>query len=227
MTSKRKPPLSTIFLPGVKTGRMLPFVAAGIGQTTTDFTESAANPYYRLGAGISYTDRQSWHQIGGSRRDRHKTCERWSPHREPSERPFRSRLAVLVLARDDRAVHVGHETRRESPTSYERLQVGVEDQIHPVLTPCLSQGVPFDARAARGSILGLIGVAAFCVAYARAARWFGSMLCLPSASPLSDLRVYATSRPGRTALSPRKRNNSAFTSSACVHVIRSPARWAG
>src|SRR5262245_22229253 len=31
-----------------------PFVAAGIGKTTTDFTEIAAHPYYRLGAGISY-----------------------------------------------------------------------------------------------------------------------------------------------------------------------------
>ena len=42
-----------------ETGRVLPFVAAGIGQTTTDFTEIAAHPYYRLGAGIWYylTDR--------------------------------------------------------------------------------------------------------------------------------------------------------------------------
>jgi hypothetical protein len=42
----------------------------------------------------------------------------------------------------------------------------------------LEQGGPFAARAARGSILGLIGVAAFCVAYARAARRFGPVLCL-------------------------------------------------
>jgi hypothetical protein len=42
----------------------------------------------------------------------------------------------------------------------------------------LEQGGPFAARAARGSILGLIGVAAFCVAYARAARRFGPVRCL-------------------------------------------------
>ena len=42
-----------------ETGRVLPLVAVGIGKTTTDFTEIAAHPYYRLGAGISYylTDR--------------------------------------------------------------------------------------------------------------------------------------------------------------------------
>ena len=47
------------FLPKRETGRVLPFVVAGIGKTTTDFTEIAAHPYYRLGAGISYflTDR--------------------------------------------------------------------------------------------------------------------------------------------------------------------------
>src|SRR5262249_44718901 len=33
---------------------MLPFVVAGLGKTTTDFTEIAAHPYYRLGGGISY-----------------------------------------------------------------------------------------------------------------------------------------------------------------------------
>jgi hypothetical protein len=35
-------------------GRWAPFVAAGIGQTSTDFTEIGAEPYYRLGAGVSY-----------------------------------------------------------------------------------------------------------------------------------------------------------------------------
>jgi hypothetical protein len=42
------------FLPNRDTGRLLPFVAAGIGKTTTDFTEIAAHPYYRLGAGVNY-----------------------------------------------------------------------------------------------------------------------------------------------------------------------------
>jgi len=32
----------------------LPFIAAGVGKTTTDFTEIAAAPYYRIGVGISY-----------------------------------------------------------------------------------------------------------------------------------------------------------------------------
>jgi len=47
------------FLPDREPGRLLPFIAAGIGKTTTDFTEIAAHPYYRLGAGINYylTDR--------------------------------------------------------------------------------------------------------------------------------------------------------------------------
>ncbi len=47
------------FLPNRDTHRWLPFVVAGIGKTTTDFTEVAAHPYYRLGAGVSYhlTDR--------------------------------------------------------------------------------------------------------------------------------------------------------------------------
>jgi hypothetical protein len=35
-------------------GRWLPFVAAGIGKTTTDFTEIPATLYYRFGAGVSY-----------------------------------------------------------------------------------------------------------------------------------------------------------------------------
>lgn len=42
------------FLPNRETGRLLPYVVAGIGKTTTDFTEIAAHPYYRLGAGINY-----------------------------------------------------------------------------------------------------------------------------------------------------------------------------
>jgi hypothetical protein len=42
------------FLPNRQTGRLLPYLVAGIGKTTTDFTEIAAHPYYRLGAGISY-----------------------------------------------------------------------------------------------------------------------------------------------------------------------------
>jgi len=37
-----------------KTGRWQPFVVAGIGKTTTDFTEIAAHPYYRLGVGVTY-----------------------------------------------------------------------------------------------------------------------------------------------------------------------------
>jgi hypothetical protein len=36
------------------TGRLLPFVAVGIGKTTTDFTEIAANRYYRFGVGAAY-----------------------------------------------------------------------------------------------------------------------------------------------------------------------------
>ena len=42
------------FRPSRQTGRWLPFVAAGIGKTTTDFTEIAASPYYRFGAGVAY-----------------------------------------------------------------------------------------------------------------------------------------------------------------------------
>ena len=42
------------FLSNRATRRVLPFVVAGIGKTTTDFTEIAAHPYYRLGAGVSY-----------------------------------------------------------------------------------------------------------------------------------------------------------------------------
>ncbi len=41
-------------IPSRRTGRVLPFIVAGIGKTTTDFTEIAAHPYYRLGAGITY-----------------------------------------------------------------------------------------------------------------------------------------------------------------------------
>jgi Outer membrane protein beta-barrel domain len=35
-------------------GRVLPYVAAGVGKTTTDFTEIPATVYYRLGAGVAY-----------------------------------------------------------------------------------------------------------------------------------------------------------------------------
>ncbi|MBN1568754.1 MAG: outer membrane beta-barrel protein [Acidobacteria bacterium] len=42
------------FIPNRETGRLLPYVVAGIGKTTTDFTEIAAQPYYRLGAGVNY-----------------------------------------------------------------------------------------------------------------------------------------------------------------------------
>ena len=37
-----------------ETGRFLPFVVAGIGKTTTDFTEIPSHLYYRLGAGVAY-----------------------------------------------------------------------------------------------------------------------------------------------------------------------------
>ena len=36
------------------TGKWVPFVAAGIGKTTTDFTEIPAEIYYRFGAGVAY-----------------------------------------------------------------------------------------------------------------------------------------------------------------------------
>ena len=42
------------FRPNRETGRVLPFIAAGIGKTTTDFTEIPSHPYYRLGAGVAY-----------------------------------------------------------------------------------------------------------------------------------------------------------------------------
>jgi hypothetical protein len=48
------------FFPNRETGRLLPFVAAGIGKTSTDFTEIAAHPYYRLGAGFSYNLTEKW-----------------------------------------------------------------------------------------------------------------------------------------------------------------------
>jgi len=47
-------------LPNSETGRLLPFVAAGIGKTTTDFTEIPAHPYYRFGAGFSYNLTEKW-----------------------------------------------------------------------------------------------------------------------------------------------------------------------
>jgi hypothetical protein len=37
-----------------ETGRWIPFVAVGIGKTTTDFTEIEASRYFRLGGGVSY-----------------------------------------------------------------------------------------------------------------------------------------------------------------------------
>jgi hypothetical protein len=43
-----------------RTGRWLPYLVAGIGKTTTDFTEIAAHPYYRLGAGVSYHLSDKW-----------------------------------------------------------------------------------------------------------------------------------------------------------------------
>jgi uncharacterized membrane protein (GlpM family) len=42
----------------------------------------------------------------------------------------------------------------------------------------LEQGRPFAATAARSSILGLVGVSAFCVGYARASQRFGPAVCL-------------------------------------------------
>jgi hypothetical protein len=42
----------------------------------------------------------------------------------------------------------------------------------------IQQGALFAADAARGSLLGLVGVAAFCLAYARASRRFHWALCL-------------------------------------------------
>jgi hypothetical protein len=47
-------------LPNRETGRLLPFVVAGIGKTTTDFTEIPAHPYYRFGAGFSYNLTEKW-----------------------------------------------------------------------------------------------------------------------------------------------------------------------
>jgi len=48
------------FLPNRETRRFLPFVAAGIGKTTSDFTEIPAHPYYRFGAGFSYNLTDKW-----------------------------------------------------------------------------------------------------------------------------------------------------------------------
>ena len=42
----------------------------------------------------------------------------------------------------------------------------------------IQQGAPFAADAARGSLLGLVGVAAFCLVYARASTRFHWSLCL-------------------------------------------------
>lgn len=35
-------------------GKWIPFVSAGIGKTTTDFTEIRASVYYRFGSGVTY-----------------------------------------------------------------------------------------------------------------------------------------------------------------------------
>ena len=43
-----------------ETTGFLPFLVAGIGKTTTDFTEIPAHPYYRLGAGLSYNWTEKW-----------------------------------------------------------------------------------------------------------------------------------------------------------------------
>ncbi len=48
------------FLSNRDTGRFLPFVVAGIGKTTTDFTEISAHPYYRIGAGVAYNLTEKW-----------------------------------------------------------------------------------------------------------------------------------------------------------------------
>jgi hypothetical protein len=48
------------FRPNREIGRLLPFVAAGIGKTSTDFTEIQAHPYYRFGAGFSYNLTEKW-----------------------------------------------------------------------------------------------------------------------------------------------------------------------
>jgi hypothetical protein len=48
------------FLPNRETRRLLPFVAAGIGKTSTDFTEIPAHAYYRVGAGVSYNLTEKW-----------------------------------------------------------------------------------------------------------------------------------------------------------------------
>lgn len=47
-------------LPNRETNRFLPFVAAGIGKTSTDFTEIPGHPYYRFGAGFSYNLTDKW-----------------------------------------------------------------------------------------------------------------------------------------------------------------------
>ncbi len=47
-------------LPNRETGRFLPFVVAGIGKTSTDFTEIQGHPYYRFGAGFSYNLTDKW-----------------------------------------------------------------------------------------------------------------------------------------------------------------------
>jgi hypothetical protein len=41
-------------------GGLLPFVVAGIGKASTDFTEIAATPYYRFGLGVAYNLTDCW-----------------------------------------------------------------------------------------------------------------------------------------------------------------------
>jgi hypothetical protein len=48
------------FLPNRETNRLLPYVVAGIGKTSTDFTEIPGHPYYRFGAGFSYNLTGKW-----------------------------------------------------------------------------------------------------------------------------------------------------------------------
>jgi hypothetical protein len=52
--------LAYYFLPNRETGRLLPFVVAGIGKTSTDFTEIPAHSYYRFGAGFPYNLTEKW-----------------------------------------------------------------------------------------------------------------------------------------------------------------------
>ncbi|HXK59976.1 MAG TPA: outer membrane beta-barrel protein [Acidobacteriota bacterium] len=48
------------FRPARESERWIPFVAAGIGSTSTDFTEIEGSRYYRLGGGASYYFGEKW-----------------------------------------------------------------------------------------------------------------------------------------------------------------------